>query len=288
MSTSKNDLLVKNLIEFGFSDKEAKIYIALLALEIATANEIAKAANINRSSTYVVLNGLKNKGFVGLSNDKKVQGYVAVSPDVILETLESGIRKNKILREKIQEIVPDLKGLEKSNKNNPIIRVFNGDNEMRELHSDDFTVEFDEIRVYENPQGYLDFFPEYVKKDNDTRIKRGAKMYNISPASGESEYIAKIYQNLSPDNKDEYCFIPEKYFHYPVDVAIYGNKVAFSSIPSSKDKFGVLIEHKEISEALKCLFDLAWEEAKRIRVNKELVYRNPDNKISAKKSKGKK
>jgi len=48
MSASDNNLLISNLIEFGLSDREAKIYISLLELEIATVNQIVKVSGICR------------------------------------------------------------------------------------------------------------------------------------------------------------------------------------------------------------------------------------------------
>lgn len=282
MSTSKNDLLVKNLIEFGFSEKEAKIYITLLALEIATANEIAKAANINRSSTYVVLEGLKNKGFVGLSNDKKVQGYVAVSPDIILETLESNIKKQNILKEKIKNIIPDLKGLDKNNKKAPIVRVFEGKSGIREAYFNIFDTDFKEFRVCEDVGKIVKIFPDFLDYDLKHRISKNISILSIGPASKDTMSIC--FQG--PDDPlCQHAFIPENNFKFPVDITIYGNRLAFVS---PKDTTGIIIEHEEVAQSLRYLFDLAWEEAKRIRVNKELVYRNPDNKTPTKKSKGKK
>src|SRR4030042_1245974 len=43
MAISANKLLVKQLIEFGLSEKEAKTYLALLELEVATVRELPKA-----------------------------------------------------------------------------------------------------------------------------------------------------------------------------------------------------------------------------------------------------
>lgn len=44
MSVSTNNLLVKQLIEFGLSEKEARVYLALLELEIAAVSETTKTA----------------------------------------------------------------------------------------------------------------------------------------------------------------------------------------------------------------------------------------------------
>ncbi len=83
MSISTNSLIVKQLIEFGLSEKEAKTYLALLELEVATVSEVSKTANINRSSAYVVLESLKKKGLAGISDDKNIRRYIAASPDLL-------------------------------------------------------------------------------------------------------------------------------------------------------------------------------------------------------------
>lgn len=280
MSQSKNDLLIKNLVEFGFSDKEAKIYIALLELEVATANEIAKTANINRSSTYVVLEALKNKGFVGLSNDKKVQGYVAVSPDIILETLENNIKKQNILRDQIKNIIPDLKGLDKSSKKAPVVRVFEGKAGLKETYFDIFNTGVKEIRACEDIDRIVKIFPDFLEFDYQQRIK---KEIPISAIGSAKKNILELRSKSPEDPFCKHAFIPEDKFKFPVDVTIYGDRLAFVS---PTDMTGIIIEHKEIAESLKSIFDLAFEEAKRIRVNKELVYRNPNNKIEVKKPKG--
>src|SRR5581483_2129774 len=84
MSASNNNVLAKQLIEFGLSQKEAKVYLALLELEVGSVSEVAKSANINRSSTYVVLSSLKKKGLISTSEDKKIQMFVATPPEMLL------------------------------------------------------------------------------------------------------------------------------------------------------------------------------------------------------------
>lgn len=54
MKFPPNNLLIKSLLEYGLTDREAVVYLSLLELEVASANEIAKNAGIKRSSAYVV------------------------------------------------------------------------------------------------------------------------------------------------------------------------------------------------------------------------------------------
>ena len=64
------------LIKFGLSEKEASVYIALLELEVAVVQEIASAAGINRSSTYVVLEALQKRGLVNTNAGRGIKKYV--------------------------------------------------------------------------------------------------------------------------------------------------------------------------------------------------------------------
>ena len=105
-----NNVLIKDLIDFGLSEKEAEIYIALLELEVATVQEIAKKTGINRSSSYVVLESLKKKGLVGISEDKSIQQFFASSPEVLLRAASESAKKQSSMLERIENIVPELKG----------------------------------------------------------------------------------------------------------------------------------------------------------------------------------
>ncbi len=260
MSNPKNDLLIKNLVEFGFSDKEAKIYIALLEAEVATANELSKATGINRSSTYVVLEGLKTKGFVGVSNDKKVQGYVAVSPDIILETLENTIKKQNILRDKIKDIIPDLKELDKSNKKAPIVRVFEGKAGLREVYFDVFNTDVNEFRVCEDLENIVKLIPDFIEYDYEQRKGKKIELYTIGPDGPANDLCFSAEKDPWVHN----VVIPRKKYKFPVDITIYGDRIA---IASPKDFTGIIIEHKEIAESLKQIFNLAWKEASRMNVS---------------------
>ncbi len=67
---------------------------------------------------------------------------------------------------------------------------------------------------------------------------------------------------------DEPILIPSKKYNLSADVAIYDNKIAYMSI---KDELAVIIESKEMADVMKSVFDLAFEEAKRIKNINKLV-----------------
>jgi sugar-specific transcriptional regulator TrmB len=111
------EVLLKQLQNFGLSEKEGKIYLALLELEMATVFEVAKV-RINRSSAYVVLEALKKKGLVGISDDKKVRKYIAASPETLLHSAKTAAQKQEALKDGIESIIPELKALYKGIQDN--------------------------------------------------------------------------------------------------------------------------------------------------------------------------
>ena len=262
---------MENLVEFGLSDKEARIYTSLLELELASVAEIAKQSNVNRSSTYVVLESLKKKGLVGISDDKKVRRYIASSPDILLRTAKDAADKQENIKSGIESIVPELKSLYKETSNKPIVRVFEG-KEATQYAYDDISLlktgpDVKEIRVYENPEGYLNVLSgDWIERDYRERMRLGLHMYSIYPNTKEAAEVTKQYRALG--SKDELIEIPEEKFSSSrrfTNLTITGDEVWFDSL---KDNYCINIKKKEIADTLRSIFDLAKEEAKRL--NKKL------------------
>ena len=253
------DVLVKNLTEAGLSEKEAKVYIALLELELATAFEIAKHSGLNRSTTYVILESLKKKGLAGTSPDNpKVVQYFASSPDSLLHSVRSRAKHEQDVKDDLEQVLPELKALHKDTRHRPKVRVYEGKEGVREIFYSLFESPVKDLKTYANASRLVSFFPEFISY-NQKRAKIGIKMYAINPASDEMINFLKKQTNPLPKG-DQLLLIPEKKFRFPVNVGIYGNRVSFVS---AKGDHGVIIENKEISDTLRSAFDLTWEEAKR-------------------------
>ncbi len=257
-----NSKLLQQLLNFGLSDKEAKIYISLLETGALTVFEIAKNSGINRSSAYVVLESLKKRGLVGISNDKKVRKYVASSPEILLETAKQESRKFESITQGLEQIIPDLKAIHAETKHKPTVKVFEGRNGLINLFEDSLYCQSKELRIVSEllPVGEIltDYVPEYVKK----RLTAGIKMFGIHPDSGYMEN----YKELAARSNDEAVFIPSDRYKTPADLAIYDNKIAYMT--AQDGGFGVLIEDQNMAEAMKSLFDLAYAEAKRLENSK--------------------
>lgn len=253
-----DNLLTKQLLNFGLSEKEAKIYLSLLELEMATVFETAKHSGINRSSAYVVLEALQKKSLVGISDDKKVRHYIAASPETLLHAARASAKKEEDMKAGIESIIPELKALHKGTKHRPIVKVFEGENGAKEVYSTLFSTNAKEIRTYANPVNIFKRIPDFIQAHDEERGRRKIKMFVINPATKE---VLELYKHVTPKQPVEVALIPEDKFKFSSDMGIFADKVTFIS---PKDNFGTLIESKEIADMLRNSFDLAWEEAKRL------------------------
>ncbi|MEO8065551.1 MAG: helix-turn-helix domain-containing protein [Candidatus Doudnabacteria bacterium] len=252
-----NTPLLKQLIGSGLSDKEAKIYLSLLELELATVFEVAEHSGINRSSAYVVLEALKKKGLAGISDDKNVRRYVAASPEILLQTVKTAAKKQEDIKAKVESILPELKALHKATKRRPIVKIFEGKDGAREVYWSLLETKTKELRVFANPAEIFKHVPDFQTQDSE-RAKKGIKMFAISPATKE---MLELVKYVKPNKPYEQVLIPKDKYNFSSDMGIFGDKIA---IVSPKDNFGIIIESQEIADMLKNSFDLAWEEAKRL------------------------
>ncbi len=80
---------IERLRELGFTDYEARVYVALITKNPATAYEIGKAAGVPTSKIYEVLGRLSEKGLVMELSESGKKRYVPREPDEFMESYRS-------------------------------------------------------------------------------------------------------------------------------------------------------------------------------------------------------
>lgn len=250
--------LEKPLIDFGLTSSETKVYLSLVELGYASVSELSRHSGINRSTVYVILESLKNKGLVKISDDSKVRKFIASPPDTLLEKAATAAHEQLRIKSSLETILPQLRALYKGTLNKPTVKIYEGKEGLWQIYTNVFNSGAKSLWIFEDLTNILKIFPDFTEYDAIQRLKTGMDIYSISPARIE---IADICLRGVSVNTDETLFIPKERFKFPVDIAIYDDKVAFTS---PKDLFGIVIQHKEIAASLKSAFDLAFAEAKRL------------------------
>ncbi|HSX44465.1 MAG TPA: helix-turn-helix domain-containing protein [Patescibacteria group bacterium] len=252
------DTISDVLIELGLSHREASTYLALLELDLTSVSQISRHTGINRSTTYVVLNSLEKMNLVKVADDRKVRKYMGVSPDMLLANMKKVTDSQAKRQTELEEIMPKLRAIYKDTSHKPLIKIYEGKKGLWQTYTDVFESGVKEFWVCEDLTNILKIFPEFVEYDATQRLMKGISICSISPAKKAD---IKLCSGGPCINTEEIAFIPPEMFTSPVDITIYGDRVAFAS---SKDLFGVTIEHPEIATALKSIFDLAFAEARQL------------------------
>ncbi len=250
------DDLKNILLEIGFSNKEAAVYLAILKLGKGTASVIARKAHIQRTTSYQILNSLFDKGLVTLTGKEPKQEYVAESPDMLKTYLKKQLEEKKNnLEETEKNLIPQLKSIHNV-ENRPKVMFYEGREGMEKVYEDTLT-SHEEIRAFATYDDMEQALPGYFPKYFHRRAAKGIPIRAIFP-------FTQAGLELSKDNKAQLrqtAMVPADKYYFSPEINIYDNKIM---IASWREKLGIIIESSEIADAMKKIFELAWAEAQRL------------------------
>lgn len=240
----------KFLQEIGLSEKEAALYLALVQVDNASVIDLSKKTGINRSTVYVVLEGLMKKGLATEVRIGKKVHYQAESP----ERLSTFIERQKVMLEehgkRLADIVPQIKGLQREQGQRPVMKYFDGREAALNSNREFFNIQ-DKEGV-----GYFffnrDLIEEIFSQKELDEIQKIRPSKNIK---GKSLYVGQT--TLSSNEMTERKKIDGEKYPVLCDVSIYEDRVQFVTL--GKKLSSIFIQSKDVAETLKSLFKLAFD-----------------------------
>ncbi len=238
--------ILKTLVDAGLNQKEAEIYLTLLKMKSATAYKIAKASSLKKPTVYVVLETLRQKGFILKTPSKRGTTYTAKSPDEFINIVEQ--KFNSVLN-----TLPLLKSIFKESANNINVFYFEGLKGLEEL----CYYKFDEMKNQEmvgffakpsnNFKEYGDMFTKWEKD----LFKNNVTIRGITP---DHQYMKGRVQKNQNNYRNLKFVNPEKYSStVSIDVSL-----DFVRIMDLKNINGVVIENADLAKAIRQIFDMVW------------------------------
>ncbi len=244
----------EKLRDFGFSEKEAEIYLALNMLGSSRATDIAKHARINRSTAYVVLESLADRGLVSTTEERGVRRYSPMPPEKLIAYLENRASQYTKFATHAKKLIPELKSLQKSKKHEalqPKVQFLEGDKALK--------------TVYEDTLASLETIRAYASVEQAGKAKNNIKTQVIfSDMPGAKAQIA-----TSKEEAQEAFRIPSDR-GLSTEINIYDNKIIFIS---PAEKFVAVVESRDLARALKQAFESARTEA--MKKSKSLLWKSP-------------
>lgn len=245
--------MLQTLKEIGLNANEANTYIALLSVGSNPASVVAKRAGINRCTCYPILERLMKKGFINSYIKDNITYYTAVEPKYLLQQLKS---KRFELEDRINNLgncIATFELLKKEISGKPKVVFFEGVAGVQNIMEDTLNTK-GVIRAYASLKELTNLLPDYFPSYYRRRASKGIFVKSIYPADETSlEHRLRDKEELRKSR-----LVPKE-FDFHLDFLIYDDKVAITSLV---EKFGVLIESREMAESHKKIFDFIWEGTK--------------------------
>lgn len=244
--------MLDDLIALGLSHHEAEIYLILLEIGPSTVTEIARKSHVGRTNCYNIVNDLLVKGLVNAHDEKGKTIYSAENPERIVTIIHEQLKKNEEMLKKAQMFVPELQSIFHEHEGKLKVRYYEGVEGLVSIYEDTLTAK-ETILGYASVENQHSFFPGYFPEYYERRTRRKIPVKAILAYTKDSFRI----KNLDKKHLRITKIVPKK-FQISPEINIYDNKTAILSL---QEKFGVIIESKEVAAAFKKLFELAWEQA---------------------------
>ncbi len=245
----KNMSIQTILNEIGLNKSKGDVYLAALETGRGSVIEIAKKANLPRTTVHEILQTLNKMGLVSYIAKGRGKIYIAEKPNKLLNIL-------KAKQIKLEKALPELTSLLNTKGLLPKARLYEGIEGIKTIFEDTLTTSDKLLRgilsmedLYQIPG--KDFMNDYV----DKRIKAGIKLKVIRSKQKEVE---ETWNASTKENRELHYASDD--FVFPMTTYIYDDKVAL--IGTEKENFGMIIESEEFYKTLLNLFEITWQVTK--------------------------
>ena len=243
-------MLYKQLQNVGLNETEAKIYLATLELGQTSVGRIAQKANIKRTTVYLSLENLMQKGLISAAKKNNKTTYYAEDPRKLESIMEE--RKQNILK-----AMPQLLAFTNLIDKKPAVRYFEGEEGIKEVLKDSLEYPGQEICMLFSESYVKDFGDDFFEKYYiPQRTKHKIFSRALLPDNIQMHKLASNDQKHLRKSK----FLPNNLFKIKIEIMIYGNHKI--SIISYEEKFALIIESTQIHDSLQSIFETMWISAK--------------------------
>jgi len=252
-------MIIETLQKAGFSQKEASVYTQLIHLGPQPVSVISARSEINRTTTYDIIESLTKKGLVSSIKKGGITHYKALDPKELLNYLEREkveyTKQIEAQQKQIEALLPALVSLENPESTKPKVTFFEGEKGMRQAYEDTLTSS-GTILAYANVEemhkGLPNFFPEYYQR-------RGVeKKIHIKCIAPDNKTSKERHKKDMKENR-EMVLVPSGLYDFSPEINIYDDKVLYASW---NEKMAIIIKSQEIADFHRKMYELCWKAAK--------------------------
>ena len=233
------------LERIGLSKNEAKVYLSLSQIGLATAYKVANTCHIDPRNAIDAIERLKEKGLVSEQTAEKHSLYAASDPGFLLNIVDKE-------REEVNAIVPILRIQQKSTRSENTLEMFKGVDPMINIltHWLDFK---EPILLWGVPKTAYPLLRHRVDIFHKERIRRKIPMYHIYNYEGTDRIKTLKKFRFTPVRR-----LPSLY-DAAVATNVCGNEVMLINFEPPITTYHIV--DKSLADTMKKHFKILWKQA---------------------------
>ncbi|MGC9602448.1 MAG: helix-turn-helix domain-containing protein [Minisyncoccia bacterium] len=241
----------QSLTQIGLTKDQAVVYEILVKFGPLQARYIQRRVALTRPLIYRALNGLIALDLVEKKDEPgKVSVFLPAHPLKLKEFIRKKKEEAEDADRSLNGILPKLSSDFNLISGKPGVRFFEGEDGVREIYDDILATgkNFHLIRsagVGEFKEKMVSILKDFIK----WRLRKGISVTALTPS------------NVQPDAEQDKAWrltrtvVPVNDYSSPVEINIYGDKVAFISY--KYEMVGFILESPQIAQAMREIFVLA-------------------------------
>lgn len=243
----KNQELVTSLKGFGLNENEAQVYLSSLALGPSSVQEIAKNAQLKRTTVYSLIESLKEKGLMTTQIQGLKKLIAAENPDRLGAIIEQR-------KERLKTMLPELNAIHNLKAGESFIKYYEGTKGVRAVYDtilndlkpgDEYLIMSDMDRFLKMDESY---FASFIEK----RAKFDLKIRTLLQDNEAGHRYKKIEKNTHQQIK----LLP-KSINLTANLVVLPTKVVITQLVPPI--MCILIENKSIVQMQHEQFDIIWK-----------------------------
>jgi sugar-specific transcriptional regulator TrmB len=253
---------------FDLNLYEVKVWTALLSRRQSTAGELSSISDVPRSRTYDILESLEKKGFIVMKLGKPIK-FVALKPEEVVERVKKNLvveakeKSTRLERLKGDEVLEELNGLftegVKFIEPTDMSGALRGRQNLYN-HLDMLVREAEETITLVSTADGLTRKMEVLMPSLEKAKKRGVKVRIAAPITQANikvaKELAKVAEVRDAGNlKARFCIVDSEQILF----MLLNDETAHPNYD-----LGVWINTEFFAQALEQLFDIAWNNFKKI------------------------
>jgi sugar-specific transcriptional regulator TrmB len=237
------------LTDIGLNQGQAKAYLTLIKSGELTVPDLVEKIGESRTNTYMILEKLEELGLVTKQARPRKTTYRANNPTALEKLTESRRKTLMEAENRVKASLPQMLSFFYTFSEEPGVRMFQGKDDLIKIYEDHLRTRQD-LYFVRSPQDVPFFGDPFFEKYKQKRVQLGIKTHAFTPDVPDSRANAKH----DAENNMVRTWLPTDSYQEPVEIDVYGNKVAFISF--GEEVVGMIIESPQIAKAMRALLQI--------------------------------